>query len=268
MRRPWYETPDPPRSISRRNITSSGFDNQFALRLLSSGIDVELQFTRRPIPLLVRRDKREVVTAAQVIDQRLKSCVELFRFVREYFTAGFVRQIFQVHVFGIDNFVHASSNNLESIFDPLDYDFGNDGANDGARFVNRGGGCSTGRTIRAIEETRHGRNNNYDSPPGWVACLEHVLGGIGKHEVKAMSDFCSLRLLGNVIECFLDQYSVAGEWLNQLSGVGEGHHRDLIDRLQTIDCFTGGAMCCVAPDIDRLRTRRPRSIATTTESGS
>lgn len=118
------------RSTSRRNITASGFDNQFALRFLSRGIEIEFQFTRRPIPLLVSGDKRQVVTAAQVIDQCLKCRVELLRFVREYFTAGFVRQIFQVHVFGADNFVHASSNNLESIFDPLDYDFGNDGAND------------------------------------------------------------------------------------------------------------------------------------------
>ena len=123
-----------PPSISAawRNIAASGFDNQFALRFLPSGIEVEFQFTCRPIPLLVRGDKRQVVTAAQVIDQCLKSRVELCRFVREYFTAGFVCQMLQVHIGGTDNFVHASSNNLESIFDPLDYDFGNDGANDGA----------------------------------------------------------------------------------------------------------------------------------------
>ena len=95
-------------------------------------IDVEFQFTRRPVPVLVSGDKCQIVTATQVIDQRLKGRAELFRFVREYFTAGFVRQIFQVHVVGGDNFVHARSNGLEGIFDTLDYDLGNDGANDGA----------------------------------------------------------------------------------------------------------------------------------------
>ena len=111
-----------PRQISTawRNITASGFDNQFALRFLWSGLEVEFQFTRRPVPLLVRGDKCEVVAAAQVIAQRLKSRVELYRFVREYFTAGFVRQIFQVHVFGSDYLVHAGSNRQESIFHALD----------------------------------------------------------------------------------------------------------------------------------------------------
>src|SRR6185295_17344486 len=85
-------------STSRRNITPSSLDNQFVLRFLSSGIDVELQFTCRPVPVLVGGDKRQIVAAAQVIDERLKGRAELFRFVREYFTAGFVRQIFQVHV--------------------------------------------------------------------------------------------------------------------------------------------------------------------------
>src|ERR1051325_8038374 len=96
-----------PRQIptARSNITASGFDNEFALRFLSSGLEFEFQFTRRPIPLLVRGDKRQVVTAAQVIDQCLKSRVELFTFVREYFTASFVRQVFQVHVLGTDNSV-------------------------------------------------------------------------------------------------------------------------------------------------------------------
>ena len=70
-----------------------------------------------------------------------------------------------------------------------------------------------------------------------------------------MCDFRSLRLLGNVIECFLDQYSVAGEWLNHLSGVGEGHHRDLIDRLETIDWLHGRR--------DVLRRSRDRSDADT-----
>ena len=148
------------KSTSRRNITPSGLDNQFVFRFLSSGIDVEFQFTRRPVPVLVSGDKRQIVAAAQVIDQPLKGRVELFRFVREYFTAGFVRQIFQVHVLGGDNFVHARSNGLEGILDTLDYDFRNDGANDGACFVNRHGGCSIGRTIRAIEKTRHGRDHN------------------------------------------------------------------------------------------------------------
>src|SRR6185503_4967905 len=119
-------------SPSRRNITPAGFDNHFALRFLSNGIDVEFQFTRRAVTLLVRGDEGQVVAAAQVIDQRLKGGPELCRFVREYFTAGFVRQLFQVHIVGSDNFVQAGSSGLEDIFDTLDYDFGNDGANDGA----------------------------------------------------------------------------------------------------------------------------------------
>ncbi len=41
-------------STSRRNITPSRFDNQFALRFLSNGIDVEFQITRRAVALLVR----------------------------------------------------------------------------------------------------------------------------------------------------------------------------------------------------------------------
>jgi hypothetical protein len=84
-----------------------------------------------------------------------------------------------------------------------------------------------------------------------------VFGGIGKHEVKAMCDLRSFRLFGNVIECFFDLYSVAGERLNQLSGVGEGHHCDLIDKFETINCFTCGAMCFVAPGIDLMRTHGP-----------
>src|SRR6185369_8858309 len=107
-------------STSRRNITSSSFDGQFALRFLSSGIDVELQFTSRAVPLLVRGDKRQGVAAAQVIDQRLKGRVQLFRFVCEYLTAGFVCQVFEVHIGGSDNFVQAGSSDLESIFDALD----------------------------------------------------------------------------------------------------------------------------------------------------
>jgi hypothetical protein len=83
-----------------------------------------------------------------------------------------------------------------------------------------------------------------------------VLRGVGKHDVEAMLDVCSFSLLWNVIERLLDQYSVAGQRLNHLSGVGEGHHCDLIDRFQTIDCFTGGAMCFVAPNIDLIRTYR------------
>ncbi len=119
-------------STSRRYITPPGFDNQFALRFLSRGIDVEFQFTRRPVPLLVRRDKSQVVAAPQVVDQRLKGRVEFFRFVRKYFTAGFVRQIFQVNIVGSDYFVHAGRNGLEDIFDTLSQDFGNDRTNDGA----------------------------------------------------------------------------------------------------------------------------------------
>src|SRR5262249_52267888 len=69
IRDPWHL------STSRRNITPSSFDSQFALRFLSSGIDVELQFTSRAVPILVRGDKRQVVAAAQVIDQRLKGRV-------------------------------------------------------------------------------------------------------------------------------------------------------------------------------------------------
>src|SRR5215217_7959422 len=109
-------------NLTWRNITSPGFHNQFALRFLLSGIDVEFQFTRRAVPHLVRGDKRQVVAAAQVIDHRLKGRVELFRFVREYFTTSFVCQVFQVHIVGSDNFVHAGSSYLEGIFDTLDYD--------------------------------------------------------------------------------------------------------------------------------------------------
>lgn len=105
------------KSTSRRNITPAGFDNQFALRSLSHGIDVEFQLTGRPVPVLVRGHKRQVVAAAQMIDQRLKGEVELCRLVREYFTAGFVRQMFQVHIVGSDNFVYAGSNGLEGIFE-------------------------------------------------------------------------------------------------------------------------------------------------------
>jgi hypothetical protein len=79
----------------------------------------------------------------------------------------------------------------------------------------------------------------------------------GKHDVKAMCDVRSFRLLWNVIERALDQYAIASKRLNQFSGVGEGHHRDLIHRFETIDRFTGGAMCLVAPHIERMRTSRP-----------
>src|ERR1043166_653273 len=72
-----------------------------------------------------------------------------------------------------------------------------------------------------------------------------------------MCDVRSFRGLWNVIKRLLDQYSIGRERLNQLSGISEGHHCDLIDRFQTIDCFTGGAMCFIAPDIERLRTGRP-----------
>jgi len=116
-------------STSRRDITPARLDDQFVLRFLSNGIDVEFQFTCRPVPLLVSGDKRRIVAAAQVIDQHLKGRAELFRFVREYFTAGLVRQIFQVHVAGGDNFVHASRKFLKGILDLLDYDSGNSGAN-------------------------------------------------------------------------------------------------------------------------------------------
>jgi hypothetical protein len=80
-----------------------------------------------------------------------------------------------------------------------------------------------------------------------------MLRGVGKHEVEAMCDFRSFRLLWNVIERCLEQYSVTSERLNQLSRVSEGHYCDLIDRFETIDCFTGGAMCFVAPYIDPIR---------------
>ena len=54
--------------------------------------DVDLQSARGAVALFVGRDKGEIVAAAKVIHQRLKSRIEILGLVREQFAAGFICQ--------------------------------------------------------------------------------------------------------------------------------------------------------------------------------
>src|SRR5207302_1461641 len=63
--------------LSGRDIASSRFDDQFALRFLKRRRDVDLQLARRAVTFLIRRDKGQIVATAEVVHQRLKGRVEI-----------------------------------------------------------------------------------------------------------------------------------------------------------------------------------------------
>src|SRR6185503_324479 len=80
------------RSTSRRYVTTTRLYDQPIFRFLRRLRKVDFEFASRAVTLLVCRYEREVVTAAQVIHQRLECRGEIIRLVRKNLAAGFFSQ--------------------------------------------------------------------------------------------------------------------------------------------------------------------------------
>ena len=72
-----------------------------------------------------------------MIHQRLKSRVEIFRFVRQHLAASFVREGLNVDVERVAELTDSRGPNHDAIFDRLVVSLGNDAADDAARFKDR-----------------------------------------------------------------------------------------------------------------------------------
>ena len=143
-------------------------------------LHVDFQLTHSPIPLLIGRDEGQIVSAAQVVHQRLKRGVEILRLIRKQFSTCLVRKVFDVEVRLPAKFAHASGPNHDSVFQPLAHLFRNDAAHHAARFINRLGRGFSGWAIEAIKVARHTGDHDDDAATDRIAGADHVVGSVGK----------------------------------------------------------------------------------------
>src|SRR5437867_10821123 len=96
-----------------------------------------------------------------MVHQRLKRRVEIVRFIRKQFTARLVGQGVDVAIWRATELPPARGPNHDSILQSLSHYFGDNAADDTARFVTRLGCRFSGRPIEAIKVAGHtGDNDN------------------------------------------------------------------------------------------------------------
>ena len=115
-----------------------------------------------------------------MVHQRLKCRVEIVRLIRKQFTARLVGQGFDVEIWRATELPHTRGPNHDPILQSLSHFFGDDAADDTARFVNRLGRRFSGRPIEAIKVAGHAGDNDDHAATDRIAGADHVIRGIGK----------------------------------------------------------------------------------------